>query len=429
MQTIQFRFDGDFGMVFFEFVQKILHSGIVTQILIAEPFGFVGHDHQQIAVGLRFQRQEMIAVADQHRAFFGDFPRGQFVCFTGFLRGGEPPVPEQAAREFHFQHALCRFIDAPFRNISGIHGFFGHVEDIGLRPEHHIGAGVDHGDHPFFVALEGNESAHDEGIGDQHALETELLPEQTGAEPVGKRGRETAVVHARQPDMSGHDRFHSRIDDAPVDFAVSRIPFGPGHPVEGHADMLIAEIETVAGEMFCGGAESLVLHAADDLHGEKSDQFRIGPECAGGDGRSEPVHHDIGHRTESPMEAAPAGALSEHLAEFVSQLGIAGRPDGGQVRQFPAGPVFQVAADQQRDFCFGFQGFDRFEPFDPLSDQVDHIAAGKIAAERVPFHDFRVGHFAAEEFQVPGIELDHLTDFFPEGQRFEILRSGVPDSL
>ena len=84
-----------------------------------------------------------------------------------------------------------------------------------------------------------------------------------------------AGVERRESDVARHDRPDALVDGLSEHTAALFAPFARTQRIDARANMLIAVVETIAGEVLCRGDEAVLLHPGDQAAREASDAFRL----------------------------------------------------------------------------------------------------------------------------------------------------------
>ena len=211
------------------------------------------------------------------------------------------------------------------------------------------------------------------GVGDDHAVEAQLAPQQAGDQLGGHGGGFDVLVldagaelaaHLGQGDVAHHDRLQAVCNQGPVDLAEGGFPVLHAQAVDAHGKVLVQLLHAVAGEMF-GGAGHVgvgILDAPDVGFGVGNHGVRVRAESPGVDNGVPPVLVDIAHRVEHPVGPQSRGLPTGHQAQVISVFSAftgAALHSRGHKGAFGGGAVaavVTVGCDQQGDFAVLLEG-------------------------------------------------------------------------
>ena len=410
-------------------------------------------DHHLFVLFGRDGQNALVLVLDQRDRVFGDFGgklgilrvadkghrfrrRGQF-----FLR-----LLVQAHLRLEAQDAAQRVGHALLADRAGLVGvqheaevFVGVVEE-----QEHVAARVDGGGHRLLAGHAVLKADHVGRVGDDKAVEAELVAQQVGHQLVAQGGGHHVLVFGAvelahvfgHHDVPAHDAVQAAVDQRLVDLAVGGHPLFEREVVDVVGDVRIAEVLPVARPVL--GDRGVARHGVHAVHigfAHGGDAVGVIAESAGDDLGVFPVIVDVAHRRKGHVVAHRGGFLVAKAAHLIGIVDIAGRADldaVGQICAVGGGAVaarFGVAGDEQRDLGVFLQRAD-VVLHDLLLDAVVAVAAdvvflheldqrfvGGLAAvfkKQLP-HLFLVGH-ACDRFFDPGDVLIGKTI----GDRFQV---------
>ena len=189
--------------------------------------------------------------------------------------------------------------------------------------------------------------------------------------------------------MAGHDRIQAIVDQSPVDHSVGLVPLFDGKIIDVVGKMCVAEILSVAREVFCRAGEARDRVGALQVSGAHvGDPLGIISERAGDDLCILPVIGDIADRGEGHIAADGRSLFVGHFSQRERIFFVSGGADlhaGADLRAVRAGAVSSclcVAGDKYRDFRI-------FLKFTVLF--LDHFSRSRVvtaAAQMIFFHQF-----------------------------------------
>ena len=192
-------------------------------------------------------------------------------------------------------------------------------------------------------------------------MKSHLLAKQAG-EDRSRHGRRretpaapTTTIQPRERDVPGHDGLHSRLDNGGKDAAIAGPPSLLIKRVDGQAEVLVAEVNSIAWEMLSRRAQPVVLKSTDQRAQQRNAIVETIPQTACAQHRIQPVQREVGNRTKCPIKASLAGLSGRPVSVFISQFRRGGSPQGHQLRKFcqaadrPAGSIFQIPGNRKRD--------------------------------------------------------------------------------
>ena len=203
------------------------------------------------------------------------------------------------------------------------------------------------------------------GVGEDHAVEAQLIPQQA-LEQLGRQGGGHNVlildagVDGPGPgglhDVSGHDGLQALVDQALVHLAVCIHPGIAVGAVDAGREMLVPLVQAVSGEVFGGAGKAGVLMGALEIGlGHAADRVGVIGEAPRGDHRIAPVLVDVGQRGEAQVAADGGSLLVGDAPQLIGVLLISGGSNLHRVAQegsVGAGAVaagLGVAGNEQRD--------------------------------------------------------------------------------
>ncbi|GJD71320.1 hypothetical protein MMMDOFMJ_4276 [Methylobacterium gnaphalii] len=310
------------------------------------PFGLGEGPDERDPLHLRgVDREQVAPVLEQHEAgtrrLAGDragLAREQ-LAFGG--RRVEQRTVEQAEAEFQAQHAAHGGVEGGLRDPPGPHLL---RQVLHEQPAGHVHV------HAGREGLAGrlgtvlghavlNQARNRLPVGDGHALEAELAPQDLRHEVAVGRRRQ-AVERGQR----GHHRVRARADAVAERRQVGIVELGGRHP--GHIVVAPAIDGAVAGEVLQGGGDAAVAKTFDLGGGELAGQPGILAETLDHATPAQ-VAGDIGHRREGPVDADGETFPRRRRGRTPHEAGIEARRHADRQRQHGAVAVDDVEADQQ----------------------------------------------------------------------------------
>ena len=241
-------------------------------------------------------------------------------------------------------------------------------------------------------------------------------PRQRGTTGSGPR------LNPRQCDMSSHHRMHPGRKAGFVNATECHLPFLLGKSINRDAEVLVAKIDAISGEVLGGRAKPMVLEAPNQRGRQLGDAIRETSQRAHANDRIQPVQREVHYGSERPVESEPRGFDGGPFAILVGYHRVVHRTqrqiDGerGQATNRSAGPVLQIARNGERDLTFPLKTlnedlqFIRAIPIGP-----DDFASKKNASDRT-FVEIGRKLFVCEPGDFLAMDLAGLPDLFASGE-------------
>ncbi len=215
---------------------------------------------------------------------------------------------------------------------------------------------------PFHAA---GHAHHVAGVCEHHAVEAHFPLQKVCQQLFRERGRHDVVVPdagihragvAGQHDVAGHDGFKPVVDEVCINFAERGVPFLAGERVHAVCHVLVAVVQTVAGEVLCRAAEAGHLVRAFQIR-LCHFQYALGVIAVGAQAHHGivPVVVNVRNRRKAEVAANGRSLGVGHLAQRLGVFYVARGTDlclCANVRAVHAGTVaavFGVAGDNEGD--------------------------------------------------------------------------------
>ncbi len=310
------------------------HMRVAVEILTQERIRNALFDDQDLLI--LGERQKFLGVAHNKHCLVG----GLAADIHGLLAQADLRGPgrivlaglvEESLVVFHIEEAAAGVVDALFGELALFHGhldaeealaagFVVGLEEDGVHagPDGH-GAGL--GQRPL-----AQDGGHADGVGDDDALEAQLLSEQAG-EHLVRQGRGELVVVGRIDGVGGHDGLGARLDGGVEGDQFHLVHAFPVRLADVQDVVRVGGGVAAACKMLGRGHHARVLVAAHrGFHVPGADR-RVVAEGAYADFRVERVDVDVAHRVVELGHADGGHHLTQGVGDLVCQVGIA---DGGQ---------------------------------------------------------------------------------------------------
>ncbi len=241
-------------------------------------------------------------------------------------------------RNLRGENALDALIEALAGDAAIFHG--GQHSADGLfrigRHQQHVGARDDR-PHRAFAAIEQHRQAlHGHGIGDDQALELELVAQQPGEHVVRYGGGQAGGLEGRDGDVRGHDGVHAVRDGGLERLQLRGVEALARHFQTRQAQVAIDIGIAVPGKMFGGDQDTIrrVGMRAFDKCGDVA-RYLLGIFAVGAqvDDRVQGIVVDVGHRREDPVNAQGASLAGGDHAFILHGGEIARRSERHAVRE------------------------------------------------------------------------------------------------
>ena len=218
-------------------------------------------------------------------------------------------VPMKTELGFHLQQLARRVLETGAGESSAPRGLHDRADRGGhvLRRQDHVGAGLEGAHGSLADPVRVGDRAHRERVREEHAIEPELRPQQTG-EDVSRerRGWPVGTEHVGQRDVRRHDRVDAFLDRPLERNQLEGVQARTVRIDHGKADVRVDRSVPVAGEVLAGRIRPAFSGATNERRTQARDQFGIGSERSARDDRVVGVVVHVEHRREEQVHAARA---------------------------------------------------------------------------------------------------------------------------
>ena len=212
-----------------------------------------------------------------------------------------------------------------------------HPADVLVRiviEQEHIAAGVDGGGHHFLAGHAVGHAHHMGGVGDDHAVEAQLIPEEAGENLGAQGGGEHLIIGDAgldlphifgQHDVAAHYAVQTRVDEGLVHLAIGGHPLLAGEFIYVAGQVGVPEVLAVSGEVLGhAGIAGQLVHTLHIGYAHVDDPLHIVAEAALDDLGVLPVVVDVAHGGEGHVVTHGGGLLIGQEAEIVGVLHLVG---------------------------------------------------------------------------------------------------------
>ncbi len=231
------------------------------------------------------------------------------------------------------------------------------LECLGIRGrEQQVDAGTDGRDDIDRLVRALGECPHVERVGDRHALEPEVPPEQVGHHGPRQRRRQVRpTAHRRQREVAGHRHLCPGREGGTERRELATLEHVPRSGHGGATVMRVGRCLAGARCVLDGGGDAGRLEAADHRHAVPSNDRRVVAERPDAERRIGRVRRDVEHRRVDDVDAHRPRLETDRPPDPLGQLDVvdgAERHVAGERRRAVAErdelPALLVRGDEQR---------------------------------------------------------------------------------